>query len=221
MEGIVVGADERQEWLLPWWWDNYRRHNEKPVAFVDFGLSEKMRDWCRKRGALVRLPFIDVAHEVEPSLANAWEGRFGNSFWASRNCWFKKPHACLASPFQKSVWLDVDCEVRGPLNPLFDRGDFALAKDQGTTAYNSGVIVFTKNHPLLREWANQSERENRHHRGDQDLLTHIIVQQEFFVEELPPIYNWNVGFGARGDLVVCHWLGELGKEALRHQIKER
>ena len=60
MDGIVVGADLTQEWLLPWWWSHYSRFNSLPVAFIDFGMSDEMKKWCQERGELIPLPVADI-----------------------------------------------------------------------------------------------------------------------------------------------------------------
>jgi hypothetical protein len=54
--GIIVGCDANQEWLLPWWWDHYCKHNSYPVAFVDFGMSEAALAWCQEKGQCISLP---------------------------------------------------------------------------------------------------------------------------------------------------------------------
>ena len=46
-DGVIVGSDYSQEWLLPWWWENYTKHNRYPVTFVDFGLSQEPIELCR------------------------------------------------------------------------------------------------------------------------------------------------------------------------------
>ena len=226
MKGIIVGSDQMQEWLLPWWWENYRKHNRYPVAFFDFGLSEAMRRWCKERGSLLRLAMPDIfikdRDEVPPSIVSDWESRYGEHFWSARKTWFKKPFTCLSSPFAKTLWLDLDCEVLGPLDFLFQASDhpsgIALAKDQIATTYNSGVIAFQNNAPILREWANQALSKTDAFRGDQDLLSQIIADQKLSIFELPPIYNWNVGYGIKPDAVICHWLGDVAKQALKNQL---
>ncbi len=219
-EGIVVGSDDRQEWLLPWWWENYRRHNSFPVAFVDFGLSERMKEWCRGRGELVSLRVADVfvkdRDEVEGSRVEEWEKAYGEGFWYSRKAWFKKPLACLRSPFQKSIWMDTDCEVLGKLDPLFELSGMAIAKDQVNEGYNSGVVVFQRDDPIIQEWVDLSFEKNGEFRGDQELLS--VILQGKSICELPPIYNWSVGYGENPEAVICHWLGDMGKMALRNQI---
>ncbi|HSX11278.1 MAG TPA: hypothetical protein VLF94_06170 [Chlamydiales bacterium] len=221
-EGIIVGSDQSQEWLLPWWWENYQRHNRHPVAFFDFGLSEAGKRWCRERGQWIKLAplFVKERDEVAPSLAHEWESRYGDQFWNSREAWFKKPHACLCSPFENTVWLDLDCEVLGPLDPLFQACDhpsgIALARDQTLPTYNSGVIAFRSQNAIIGEWARQSLEQNGVFRGDQDLLSHIVAGKA--IGQLLPIYNWNVGYGLNPEAVICHWLGERAKTALRNQL---
>ena len=230
-DGIIVGSDICQEWLLPWWLENALRHNRYPIAFVDFGLSAEKKQWCRERGELIPLLIADIfvkeREELGSSIIEQWEARYGENFWDFRKAWFKKPLACLQSPFQRTLWIDLDCEILGPLNPVFEACEhpsgIAMVKDQAASPssfpiYNSGVIAFQRENSIIKEWGDQSFERNGEFRGDQDLLSRIIFEQNFSISELPFIYNWNVGFGTHPDTVICHWLGETGKLALRNQI---
>lgn len=225
--GILVGSNARQEWLLSWWWENYHRHNSYPVSFVDFGLSEEKKRWCKERGQLIplRMPplFVKDRNEVSPTLVEEWESRFPDLFWESREAWFKKPQACLQSPYKKTIWIDLDCEVVKPLEDLWKLRGIALAKDHAALAprfpiYNSGVIIFQNNHPLIVEWAKQSIEKNEFFRGDQDLLSQIIAEKKHPICELPAIYNWSVGDGESAEVAIYHWLGEAAKSALRNKL---
>lgn len=223
-KGVIVGSDQNQEWLLSWWWENYRKWNSYPVAFIDFGLSAKGKAWCQEKG--IRIPllmddlFISDAEEISSPLTESWENKYGTQFWTSRKSWFKKPFACLKTPFQKTVWLDLDCEILRPLDSLFSYcdGGIALAKDMGAPTYNSGVIPFQKDHPLLHEWARRSLDQNCFYRGDQDLLSAIIEEKRCSVPELPSIYNWSGAHDLHPDTVICHWVGDLGKKILRYKV---
>lgn len=230
-DGVVVGADQFQEWLLPWWWDNFIKHNSCPVTFVDFGLSLEKKNWCQERGELIALPFLDVLvkdkDEVEAERAEKWEDRYGEYFWDYRKAWFKKPLACLQSPYRRTLWLDLDCEILGPLTDLFNAcghpTGVALVKDAVSDEspfpiYNSGVIAFQRNAPILTAWAEQSLERNGEFRGDQDLLSQIIFESGLAVCQLPAIYNWNVAYGLNPSTVICHWIGDRGKHALRDQL---
>lgn len=229
--GVVVGSDRSQEWLLPWWWENFTKHNHHPVTFVDFGLSAEKKEWCLEKGELVSLPFLDFLvkdkEEVVVDTANGWETHYGDNFWQYRKAWFKKPLACLQSPYKKTVWLDLDCEVLGPIQDLFTACEhpsgIAIAKDQisdtsATTIYNSGVIAFQRNATLLAAWAEHSLENNGAFRGDQDLLSQIIFDSGTPVCELPARYNWNIGYGLNPEAVICHWIGDKGKNVLRDQL---
>ncbi len=231
MSGVLVGADISQEWLLPWWWENYKKHNDFPVAFFDFGMSDESKRWCREKGQLIPISipaiFVKDKEEVQALISEHWEQHYGENFWQSRLAWFKKPLACSRTPFCNSIWLDLDCEVLRSLLPLFsmcrDASKIAIVKDQlapvsNYPIYNSGVIVFRKDNLLIRNWAEQALAQNELFRGDQDLLSHLIKDQGFPVEELPYIYNWNVGCGNNSEAAICHWVGERAKNALRDQL---
>lgn len=228
-EGVIVGSDQSQEWLLPWWWSHYTRHNQHPVAFIDFGMTAKMKQWCQERGDLIRLGLADLfvkeKEEILSSTAENWETKYGEQFWISRGAWFKKPFACMKSPFKRTVWIDLDCEIKGSMTPLFlfskHSSQIALAKDRAASSlpiYNSGVIAFQKGAPLIEQWALESERQNGDFRTDQDLLSQLIFDQGLKICELPLIYNWNIGYGENPDSVIDHWVGEIGKLALKNQL---
>ena len=220
-EGIIVGADQTQEWLLPWWWENYRKHNTHPVAFVDFGMSAEKKEWCKERGEFISLFVADIfvaeKEEIEPSTLKEWEAQFGNKFWGCRNAWFKKPLACLQSPFKRSIWIDLDCEIRGSLQELFALNEIALVKMRDEpNIYNSGVTVFQHGLPLIEEWAHQSFEKNQFFRGDQELLSHILAEKKYPVKELPEIYNWSHCYGDNPEALIYHWHGEFGRSVIRH-----
>ena len=48
--GVVVGSDIGSEWMLEWWFNNYSKHNDFPVTFVDYGMSLEASRWCEERG---------------------------------------------------------------------------------------------------------------------------------------------------------------------------
>jgi hypothetical protein len=227
--GVVVGSDLTQEWLLPWWWEHYSAFHSYPVAFVDFGMSEEMKKWCRDRGELIPLYVADIfvaeKQEIEPFLVEQMENVCGKGFWPSRPAWFKKPLACLQSPFRKSIWIDLDCQIRGPLNELFELCEqcLAIAKDGSQpdcspVTYNSGVIVFKHGIPVIETWADQSFDRNREFRGDQDVLSAIIHEQNVKITEIPAIYNWSRCREPNPHALILHWHGPQGKGTIAHQI---
>lgn len=227
VDGVLVASDSAQEWLLPWWWDHYSKYNNYPVAFVDFGMSEEKKEWCREHGEFIPLPVLDVfvagEEEIDSSLLKEWKKIYGEKMWLnSRNAWFKKPLACLQSPFLRTLWLDLDCEVRGSLAPVFDYSDhpsgIALHKERFYHSYNGGVICFRRGIPLIETWVSECFVKNHRFPADQELLSNILDEQKIAIGELPADMNWLISYGDNSDALIYHWCGS-GHIRLRHQIE--
>jgi len=225
MDGVVVGSDQTQEWMLSWWWDRYRKHNDYPVVFMDFGMSEDAKEWCLEKGGVIRVEPVEVCprEAVSPELAAIWESLYTCRFWSKREAWFRKPKACLKTPFSRSLWLDLDCELRGPIKDLFPMsghpsGVALMREESEKRNYNAGVIAFRKEAPLMEAWDRLSREQNHLFCGDQDVLSHIIFTNDLEVCELPKIYNWGRLIGENPDAVILHWHGDAGKCVIAHQI---
>jgi len=204
--GVMVGADRRQEWLLPWWHEAFRRHNpDLPVAFADFGLSPEMLAWCRRRGRVV------AAAPPPSGLA-----------------WHAKPFAMLRTPFLLTAWLDADCEVRGELSPLLKAAEAGFAVTRETCRrvgwaaepVATGVVAFRRGNPLVREWA-RAVLAGRF-RGDQEALNAIADARHPGVTVLPGRFQ---RLRLEGDLdpdaLVMHWTGPAGKALVRGREARR
>ncbi len=221
-EGVLIATDQTQEWLLPWWWHHYSQFNSLPVTVVDFGMSPEAREWCQTRATVVRLEVADIfvteKTEIDPKQAEEWENLYGKQFWSQRSGWFKKPLACLLSPYQKSIWVDLDCEIRYSLKPLLSYPSLAIAKDIDPHLYNSGVIVFEYGLPLIEAWAEAAFDSNHLYAGDQDILSKLLDSHPF--HELPQIYNWSRCYGENPEAVIYHWHGRHGKTVIAHRLSE-
>ena len=214
--GVIVGCDEKQEWILPWWWNHYSTHNTSPVLFVDFGLSIEAAQWCEQRGKVISLPSdlpsIKPRNAIEKETVFQWESAYGNGFWKGRPSWFKKPFALLQTPFTKTLWLDVDCEVKGDITPLFSsfteeislvpEPEYAQQHMQAfsirsneETIYNSGVILFRHGSPTIFHWAEQCFERGDAFWSDQHLLSRLIFEKQTQIAELSLLYNWHPGLG--------------------------
>jgi hypothetical protein len=229
-----VGADLTQEWLLPWWWENYKRFNAHPVTFVDLGMSLEMKAWCKERGEYIQLLVADVfvaeKEQIEPQRIDEWEQGHGKTFWPSRNAWFKKPLACLQTPYNRSIWIDLDCEIRGTVSSLFELADHpsgvAMARevheiDSQGPLYNSGVIAFRHGISLFERWADDALDLNHLFSGDQNALSLRIFEEKATIGEIPPIYNWSRYHPDNPDTIILHWHGVHGKSVICHQIWEK
>jgi len=218
--GVIVGFDQPQEWLLEWWWSAYAAHNGLPVLFVDFGMSPAARSWCAERGILSEPTAIDC---------------YG---------WFKKPLALLKSPFRRAIWLDADCEVRGPVDRLFGfcaDGGIGLTFDRGTPEpfresmpsdapiYNSGVVVFNHGDPVMPQWASmtlalRSDRpgDTRYGQpGDQETLALALRRYaQGRVREIPmELVRLRLSDGD-GSALVMHWTGPTGKQHIQEVMAQ-
>lgn len=218
-DGILVGTEISQEWMLPWWWENYRRHNSFPVAFADFGMSERMRAWCAERGEVIAVKIPDCyfasQEELDPKLAAEWLGGRADTFWNIRPIWFKKPFACLQSPFQRTIWIDIDCEIRDSIAELFSycNGPFemAIGRDINPTLYNSGVVSFRRGMPFIEIWASESLSRSHLFRGDQELLSALFFEHNILFWEFSSLWNWSREWGNDAAVKIYHWHGEPGK----------
>ncbi len=208
--GVLAGCDRAQEWLLEWWWERYSAENAFPVTFVDFGMSEQMHRWCAQRGDMA---VIDLDMSFIASRSRTEEKS------NPRTAWFKKPFALLHSPYKKSIWLDVDCEVLGPIDALFSQCqgacELAMAREyrcehlphlHPDIVYNGGVIVFCHGSAIIQKWAEETIVRNQDFVGDDFLLSALIYEQGLNVEELPEIYNWRIVNGVNLNAVIVHWV---------------
>jgi len=229
-KGILVAVDEKAEWLLPWWYRRYSQSNQFPVAFVDLGMTHYGKTFCEERGEVIPLDAPDFLSHC-PVYAEEWESIFGKTIWENRKSWGKKPFAFLVTPFEKTLWLDLDCEVLSSLEPLFDQeANLLLAKEteaalekerklktiqEDQMLYNSGVILYSHGEPLMEKWAKAALKEGEQFWSDQHTLSHIIYQEKIPIEELHKNYNWRMSQGLNIHAVIIHWSGTWGKEYIR------
>lgn len=217
--GIVIGVDKNQEWMLDWWWETYFRHNDYPVLFADFGMSPRGLDFCRSKGK--------VSGRVE----------------LDDTPWFKKPFGCLQSTFQRAIWLDTDCEVRGNLKPLFqlpgghqfsatiDRGtprQWFDALPKGMSVFNSGTLVYSHGEPVVQKWALMTllmltlepvKGKLKIPTGDQEIFS--LAVRQYAPERMKPIPVDMVRLRLEpdrveyGKCIVKHWTGSPGKRRIK------
>lgn len=234
--GVIVGCEQTQEWLLPWWWERYSAENDLPVTFVDVGMTHAARTWCASKGELILLgidsSFVKSKEHIPVDVAQYWEGFYGPTLWASRPHWFKKPFICLSSPYQHSLWLDLDCEILSSIGDLFsERAQLALVREQATehfprlhpeTRYNGGVIAFAHGAEIIRDWAQAALVRSGEFWSDDALLSALIYEKEWPVAELSEIYNWKLSKGLNLNTVIHHWVGSAGKAYIKKHggIKE-
>ena len=206
---FLTGCDYKHEWILPWFFKNYKKHNDTPLVFADFGI--KNRDLL-----------TDNVHAIV-NLANTTE-----------QGWFKKPKAMLNCPAEKTVWIDTDCEILSNVDDIFDLlkpnklnmvEDKPWTKRRGQygTWYNSGVVGFIGKPIILKQWAKWILESNQI--GDQEVLYERLdqLQKLTYINPLPNEYNWlrvqleNDNQNS-WDKKIIHWTGYKGKEKIKELI---
>lgn len=235
--GILVASDQKEEWLLPWWWAAYSKHNNFPVTFFDWGMSQEARQWCKERGTLVSqdIPSSLLSNaSLAPHIERALETLNAQFLVDIRPYWFSKPTAMKNIDYEQSLWIDLDCEILGPLDPLFDYlncpAGLAVARDTELSSihnyelgildkkevlYNSGVVAFKKGSPLIEDWSDLCLKRHSEFFGDQNILSYLVHEKNYKIRELPETYNWRVSQGLHFSARIIHWAGSWGKEFIK------
>lgn len=240
-KGILIAASHHIEWLLPWFIYTYQRQNTLPIACVDLGLSPTMRAFCASKGSMITpsIPFPLITTEsIHPDTKNAWTQVLGEGMLEVRKQWFKKVVAFASTPFPLTLWLDIDCEVRANIEPIFSQIgpniDLALTPEPpalqkgftqlgfclpGEITYNTGVVLYRKESPFLQAWQKEVWQHNALHIGDQEALSRVLFTQPVPFALLDPLWNWDRGLGENQKAAIFHWHGEKGKRHLAQEIE--
>lgn len=225
-QGILTGCDTRHEWMLKWWWKSYKKTNTHPVTFIDFGMSKAAKIWCAKQGEVIPL------RKKHLMPAPAWISSYA---YIKRQTWLSKPAALLKTPYEKTIWIDMDAEVKRPLNDLFTlcpEKTFALCYElpfraqaerksqlipKKAPSFNTGVIVYPRKAPLLTLWEKETRKTSS--LGDQDLLSRLIFEKNISIELLPSKFNKIHPMVDEGEVVIYHYASKLGQLALLEKLK--
>lgn len=212
-ELVLTGCDSKTEWQLPWFLDNYLKHNRIPICVANFGVTEETRQW------LATHPFIHCVMDLKET--------------SDIKAWFYKPTAMFHLPAKKGVWLDTDCQVLDNIGKIFrliEQDKLLMAVDKpwlkrrGELWHNSGVVGWTGRPEILQKWIT-AIKENPNV-GDQEVLHSILnpITMMKYIKELPNEYNWlrlqieNDGEDSPSKKIV-HWTGEKGNDRIRGMMK--
>ena len=238
-QGILVASDKQQEWLLPWWWGHYSRCNNYPVAIVDLGMTEEAKAWCQEHGTLLALPRTRCLKKEETPSEKAlqWEKCFGTTFWPSRSSWFIKPLAMMQTSYHKTLWLDLDTEVRASLEPLFqEEHELAMAQEpefsknheishglihENEKLFNAGVVLYKAKSAAMALWAQEALKNAPYFWSDQHVAARLHYQNRLTIQELSPLYNWRFTQGENPEAIIVHYVGNMGKEYISLRLHSR
>ena len=208
--GFMTGADSKVEWMLPWFIENFKKYNDTHLSIVDFGMTEEAQKWCETN--------VDSLGDMRVETPHAW---------------FLKPFAMANSPFKKTIWLDIDCEILGDVSPIFSKiapdklsmvVDRPWSKRFNTTMYNSGVVAFEGRPKILELWCERVK--SKPGRGDQETLHEMLdpLQQMMYINEIENKWNvlrlQHIEGPKVNDTVINHWTGMKGKEHIRSLMNE-
>jgi len=204
---FITGCDSNNEWQLPWFFENYKKHNDTPLVFADFGVED-----------------IEAVKPHVHAVVDLTK--------VEEKGWFKKPKAIYHCPAKQKVWLDTDCEIRGNISGIFGLlkpqmlnmiEDKPWAKRRGGVQYNSGVVGVIDKPVILGMWAQWVQEGGEV--GDQEVLTANLNPTTAikYINSLPNEYNWlrlqieNDNEPATNARVV-HWTGAKGNDRIRSMI---
>ena len=210
---IVTGCDEKTEWQLPWFLENYYGWNNTPLVVADFGMTQHMKDYVK------RTPCKGIL-ELNGELS------FNKG-------WFYKPVTMYSTPAKEAFWIDTDCEVLGNIEFMFryiqpDKLCMAIdrpwLKRRKEEWYNSGVVGWRGKPDILRMWAEQTKVTPNV--GDQEVLHTMLnpITRLKYITELPNEYNW-LRLQVENDnedspkKKIMHWTGEKGNDRIRGKMK--
>mgnify|MGYP001404633785 FL=1 len=208
-KAFVTGCDENHEWMLEWFFKNYKKHmKDVPLVFANFGLTP---DGLKK----VR----ENVHAVMNLKPFDEEG------------WFKKPMSMIKCPSKKTIWIDLDCEIRDDISNLFNMlkpNMLNMVEDKPWTMrgqelwHNSGVVGFIDKPTILYDWA-KAIRDNPV-QGDQEVLHLLLnpITKIKYINDIPNEYNvlrlQVETDGYAGAIKVMHWTGQKGKNKIRAML---
>lgn len=209
--GVVIFSDRESEWLLPWFLGHFRRHHpDLPAVLFDFGISPEARKTAESR---IEVLSFEPRHPFPTA-------------------WYHKPFVLADSPFSHTLFLDLDCEVRAPVDELlgWSAHGLVLGRDRHPMRayrklfrrdhfFNSGVVATARSNPVVGLWCEATLRLYRELRGDQEILNLVLLEHELPVVALPEHYHQLRLDGDHPDARIMHWTGPAGKDMIRHQMR--
>ena len=212
---IITGADSKCEWLLPWWYGNFKKHNNLEVTICDFGLSEKALNWCEKKNLKVQ--------------------KVGGG-----KGWHLKPSALRSVNAKKRIWIDVDIEIRGSIKEIYnyiEENKLATSLDEFHSwgcKYQTGIVGVQDDPEILQLWEKSCKNPTGPYaRGDQELLWELVQDENRFhawnqadvISNIPLNFNWlRISVEKKNlpeDLRAIHWTGDRGKKIIMKAIRNR
>lgn len=238
-KGVMTGCDSRQEWMLKWWWENYSKTNSYPVTFCDFGMTPAARAYCKTKGEVIDPP-EPLPLSTEASASTPWAKNLPNCVWRRRPVWFTKALVLKQTPYEETIWTDLDCEIQASLTPLYEMAycpaGFTIAYDKkytdnnweafgalqkGVRGIQVGVIAFKKDSPLLADWLKRCKTHCHVEYSEQTALSHLLHEKNYDLTYFSNRYNWVEDSLKHQSAAIIHHAGPLQKWELFKRMRFR
>lgn len=236
-KGVLTGCNEKHEWMLKWWLTNYTKHNSYPVTFFDFGMSPSALNFCKSKGEVITIDKPPLENIYDPIGDVPWKKSFFNHQVSQRPIWFTKPFAFMKAPYKRNLWLDIDCEVKKPLESLINlplgKAQFAIreydpkatkhARKEGFVnskghCLTTGVTLFDKDSPLLQEWIEYIYKNYSREHSEDSALANLLTQKPFDIINFSEKYNYDNPEKTLPDTYIHHHMGTHQKRTLMQNM---
>lgn len=198
-EIFITGCDSKTRWMLPWFEQNFYKHNPNCNLHVyDFDKH-----------------FTNDSHWFKKPLAMLEATKIANKV-----CWLDTDIEVRAPIF------DIFNFIHPLKLTMVEDGPWSLRR--GETWHNSGVVAFEGRPAILEQWASATTFANQVYNplyGDQDILHKILkkgMNRLIHINTISKSYNTLrldlTDNTAPKDIKCMHWTGRVGKEAIRKQI---
>lgn len=219
----ITGCDKNTEWMLPWFLQNFRFHNNEPILFMDFGCSLHMAKWARDN-----FDYYDVLRDDYRSKVGGWNNK------PKAMCQTSDVSIFRNMGYEKFCWLDTDVQIVKNTDSIFDyatSGKISMVCDKpwtkrtGEKWFNSGVVVWKKYPNILEDWWMYMVKVDHTIRGDQEALHEFLSRsgRKNVIREMDNKYNYLRLQHQDGDVVndirAYHWTGLKGKQIILDMIE--
>ena len=230
-KGVLIGCDSEMEIYLGWWWSHYKKWNGLPVAIADFGLSEQGKENARGIGQVIEID-VDLSDAV---ISSSEHKALQSTINQVRKCigiWQKKPFALSQSPFDQTVWIDLDCEIKADIGPVFEycHDGFGVIADEphyekwcnemgilNGAGYDTSVVAYTKESQVLKSWVETTHEWKEEFWGDDRILSHVIEKGGYKVDTIPE--EWSSNYARRNSSAkIVHYPTANGKAEIIKQL---
>ncbi len=194
---VITGCDSKSSWMLPWFKENYSKHNDIPLHVFNFDDYDQ-EGWFNKTA--VMLEASKMADQV---------------VWLDTDC---EVRADISKIFNYIEPTRISMCVDQP---------WTRRRGERGTWFNSGVVGFSGISPILSEWNRYITDKLTNEVGDQEVLNWMLggdtLRELTHIRELPNTFNFlrlqiqdkDPGYTMAH---IVHWTGPRGKAIIKEMM---